>query len=568
MDTYDLEHFMKILKNVRRLLDCNLDFDFQMDQMLRMIAESIRCETATIAVRQDESWIVRYTYGFLENIIGKQLTNENETHALLAIQSKEPVVISDTSSDSRINKNHMQELGIKSIIVIPLIIKNDVWGVAFFPYYKETKKFDDNIIEIANIFTDLISNKFETMRLNEMASKAVRANREIENKYKVLFDSIDEGLCIIDVIFDQLGKPIDFIHLEANAAFEKQVNLNNITGLRAKEIDPDSFERCIDIFGKVALTGEAVRFEMHSSFSDSWYSIYSFKINRDRCSTIAILLKNISEQIKTNQELKRSLEAHEEVFANIAHELKTPLNVIYSANQLMEYYFKTDSVAENRLKIVEEIGMVKQNCYRFSKLISNIVDLSTIDTGFCSLQLSNENIVEVVENVVMSVSDYMKESHLNIIFDTDVEEKILACDPEKIERIILNLLTNAIKFSNPNGSINVDITDLGHAVQISVRDDGVGIDKKDINTIFDRFSRLDRTLARNTEGTGIGLSLVKGLVDLHGGEIDVDSEVNKGSCFKIFLPAATINHCTEKLKKPICDYVERIKIEFSDIYST
>ena len=178
MDTYDLEHFMKILKNVRRLLDCNLDFDFQMDQMLRMIAESIRCETATIAVRQDESWIVRYTYGFLENIIGKQLTNENETHALLAIQSKEPVVISDTSSDSRINKNHMQELGIKSIIVIPLIIKNDVWGVAFFPYYKETKKFDDNIIEIANIFTDLISNKFETMRLNEMASKAVRANRE------------------------------------------------------------------------------------------------------------------------------------------------------------------------------------------------------------------------------------------------------------------------------------------------------------------------------------------------------------------------------------------------------
>ena len=269
--------------------------------------------------------------------------------------------------------------------------------------------------------------------------------------------------------------------------------------------------------------------------------------------------------IREKEDLKRSLEAHDEVFANIAHELKTPLNVIFSANQLMELYIKNNSMKKDIM--LKRIYTIKQNCYRFTKLISNIVDLSKIDTGFFKLNLSNENIVQIVEDIVQSVSEFVKFRDLNIIFDTDVEEKIIACDPEKIERIILNLISNAIKFTNPGGSIYVNVIDKKELVQINVRDTGVGIEKRNLTKIFKRFNKLDRTLSRNSEGSGIGLSLVEGLVDLHEGKIRVESEINKGTTFKILLPARTIKENIQKESKTISDKVEKIKIEFSDIYS-
>ena len=156
-----------------------------------------------------------------------------------------------------------------------------------------------------------------------------------------------------------------------------------------------------------------------------------------------------------------------------------------------------------------------------------------MDSGFFKLNVSNENIVESIEDIVQSVSEYIKGKGLNIVFDTNTEEKIIAFDPEKIERIILNLISNAIKFTNLGGTIFIDLIDKGDTIEILVKDTGIGMDKKHLNNIFKRFHQIDKSLSRNAEGSGIGLSLVKSLVKLHGGKISVDSEVGKGSTFKI-----------------------------------
>lgn len=184
------------------------------------------------------------------------------------------------------------------------------------------------------------------------------------------------------------------------------------------------------------------------------------------------------------------------------------------------------------------------------------------------MNLSNENIVQVTEDVVQSVSEYIHGKGLSIIFDTDTEEKIIACDPEKIERIILNLISNAIKFSNPGGSIFVNIFDKNDTVEIWVEDTGVGIEGKYLKDIFERFQQVDKSLSRNAEGSGIGLSLVKSIVEMHGGNIDVESEVGKGSIFKIKLPVRTIKN-TEVIKeaRQMNNRIQMINVEFSDIYS-
>ncbi|HEY5587173.1 MAG TPA: HAMP domain-containing sensor histidine kinase [Ruminiclostridium sp.] len=181
------------------------------------------------------------------------------------------------------------------------------------------------------------------------------------------------------------------------------------------------------------------------------------------------------------------------------------------------------------------------------------------------MNLLNNNIVEVVEEIVMSVTNFTNSKGLNIIFDTDSEEKIIACDPEKIERIVLNLISNAIKFSHYGGEIFVDIKDKGEFVEISVKDNGIGIEERYLNLIFDRFKQVDTSLSKNAEGTGIGLSLVKSIVELHGGSISVESEYGKGSKFIVVLPTREVMQQNMVFSSNIRDNSEIIQVELSDI---
>ncbi len=283
---------------------------------------------------------------------------------------------------------------------------------------------------------------------------------------------------------------------------------------------------------------------------------------------VAAIIIDLTKETKANCELEKNIKMQEEFFLNISHELKTPLNVIFSTIQLLDLYIKNDSFEENQHKIEKYINIIRQNCYRQSKLVNNIVDLSKIESGFFQLHLSNQNIVKVVEEIVQSVSEYVKDKGLNIVFDTDMEEKIIACDLGNMERVMLNLISNAIKFSKAGGEITVDVLDKGGSVEISVKDTGIGIDKDNLETIFERFKQVDKSLSRKAEGSGIGLCLVKSIVELQGGKVYVESEPGNGSKFTIELPNRTVevpyqSNGGNKIKSK----VQTINTEFSDIYS-
>lgn len=274
-------------------------------------------------------------------------------------------------------------------------------------------------------------------------------------------------------------------------------------------------------------------------------------------------------EVKEKNELEKILKAQDEIFANVSHELKTPLNVIYSTNQLMGFYLKNDLLEVSKDKFSKSIQIIKQNCFRFTKLINNVVDISKIDSGLFKLNLANENIVEIIDSIVQAVEEYIKGKGVSNVFSTNTKNKIIACDPEEIERIVLNLISNAIKFTNAEGNIYVNVTDKVEAVEIAVKDTGVGIEKRYLDSIFERYHQVDKTFARKAEGSGIGLTLVKAIVDMHNGSISVESELGKGSIFKIVLPARTME------QRPITiehtnvreNRAEMINIEFSDIYN-
>ncbi|MGO5075244.1 ATP-binding protein [Clostridium sporogenes] len=281
--------------------------------------------------------------------------------------------------------------------------------------------------------------------------------------------------------------------------------------------------------------------------------------------TSKIQVEKLEQDVKKNIELLNESREYNklitEFLSNISHELKTPLNVIFTAVQLLGFYEKdVDYEKEDKY-----LKLIKQNCYRLMKLINNLLDTTKLDSGYLKLNLVNYNIISLIEEITLSVTSYAESKGINIIFDTNVEDKIIAVDPDKIERIILNLLSNSIKFTNLGGNIFVNIIDSGESVYIHVKDTGVGIPSDKLESIFERFFQVDKTLKKNKEGTGIGLHLVKSFVEMHKGEVTINSELGKGTEFIIKLPAIV---CDENIKAKNVVYeanIERINMEFSDI---
>lgn len=258
-----------------------------------------------------------------------------------------------------------------------------------------------------------------------------------------------------------------------------------------------------------------------------------------------------------------------EFLANLSHELRTPLNVLFSTLQLLNLVGTNSSAGDSEEKVKKYYNIMKQNCYRLLRLVNNMIDITKIDAGFFNLNFKNQNIIAIIEDITLSVVEYGNNKGIEIIFDTDTEEKLMACDADMIERIILNLLSNAIKFTPSSGKILVSIKNNETSILVSVKDTGSGIPLDMQKSIFDRFVQVDKSLSRNREGSGIGLSLVKSLVELHGGAIWIESKDNSGSKFIFELPIKVLENDeyavpdTNAAKE---DNIQRINIEFSDIY--
>ena len=282
---------------------------------------------------------------------------------------------------------------------------------------------------------------------------------------------------------------------------------------------------------------------------------------------IFILVVHIRYKRTYEKEILKAKNAAEDMnktkahfIANISHELRTPINVIMSAIQLIKINYINEV---NNNKVINNFNIINDNCKRLLRLINNIIDIQKSDLEE-DLKFDNVNVVELIEELVMSVIPYAKSKNLILIFDTTEEELIMPLDIDKFERIILNLLSNAIKFSKEYGEIRVNL-EFKDYFYIIITDDGIGIAMDNINNIFEEFVQLDNSLYRKNEGSGIGLSIVKSFVKLHNGTIFVDSKINVGSRFILKFPIKknepTSVECFNK-----DELSEKVKMELSDIY--
>ncbi|WP_338596625.1 ATP-binding protein [Clostridium baratii] len=265
---------------------------------------------------------------------------------------------------------------------------------------------------------------------------------------------------------------------------------------------------------------------------------------------------------KYNEYLKQE-EIKNKFYSNISHELRTPINIINSALKLNELYLdKTDL---NLLS--KNNNRIRQNCLRLIRTINNFIDTNKISEGYLNLNKKIYNIVEVVENATIATKKYVDKIKNILIFDSEFEEINLACDRDLMERVILNLLSNSVKYGQDGGKIIVNLQIEKGTVKITVKNNSRPIKKEEEPYIFDQFTNLNKSLSREKEGSGLGLYLVKAIVKLHGGSIYYKSCKEGWNKFIINLP---IEYNLGKYSKgedvEIISLDKKVDVEFSDIY--
>ncbi len=285
---------------------------------------------------------------------------------------------------------------------------------------------------------------------------------------------------------------------------------------------------------------------------------------------ITVQKKKEEEYLAKRQSIELEM-LKDEFLINMSHELKTPLNIIYTTLQI-ESKAINDALKKNGQGM--ELGVLKRhdeiiqrNVYRLLRLIRNLTELSKLESKEHHLNFINCDIVGVVKHISLAVAEYIQSSGIKLIFETEIAELNIACDPVAIEHIMLNLLSNTVKYRKNEGRVRVNLAIKDDKLRIIVSDNGIGIPKAQLEYIFKRFARIDTTFNRQCEGSGMGLTVAKYLVELHGGSIWAKSQLNKGSSFMFEIPIRQIPG-----KETICyrstseQIQEKCNIEFSDIY--
>ncbi|UPA30091.1 PAS domain-containing sensor histidine kinase [Terrisporobacter glycolicus] len=314
------------------------------------------------------------------------------------------------------------------------------------------------------------------------------------------------------------------------------------------------FDECNEGTGKVKLDNGKEKW--------IWYKFLPIKDSKGNISKRVGILTDVTEKKKIEEE-KNQLKL--DFFANLSHELRTPINLISSTIQLIKLNL-TKLSPQDANKFYKYMDIMEMNSLRLVRLINNLLDSTRVEAGYISFNPINADIVAFIEDICESIVEFTEFNSMHLIFDTNVEEEVVLFDQDIIERTMLNLLSNAVKFNKKNGNIYVNLYIKGDKIKISVKDEGIGIPKEKANCIFQRFEQVESRNRMEKQGSGIGLYLVKSLVSLHGGTINVNSEVNQGSEFIVVIPRELLNNGDELIiqKKEEVRY-SRANIEFSDI---
>jgi signal transduction histidine kinase/ActR/RegA family two-component response regulator len=432
--------------------------------------------------------------------------------------------------------------------------------------------------------------------------RAEAALRDSEARLKSLYDNINEGVALHEIITDENNKPIDFIFLSANPTYEKltRLRLADITGKRGREVIPNLEQRWIDAYGRVAQTGEPAIIVDHSDYLDKYWEVKAFSprpnqfavaltaiterkrseaevyaahgelqrllAESDRSRRVLLSLledqRAAEEQIRVlNRELEQRVQARtaelnaanaelsqandallranrlkDEFLATMSHELRTPLSGVLGLSETLQLGIYGPLTAKQQ----QALSAIRDSGQHLLELITDILDFAKLEAGRVELALEPAPVDQICAASLQFIQPMAQAKNQKTGLTLDWRADTVRADGRRLKQMLTNLLNNAVKFTPRGGEIGlrVEADPARGEIHFAVWDTGIGISAEDQARLFQPFIQLDSRLARQYEGTGLGLALVRRMAELHGGRVTVHSEgvAGRGSTFTLTLP--------------------------------
>lgn len=368
--------------------------------------------------------------------------------------------------------------------------------------------------------------------------KAQHQQRETTELYSTLIESMDDGFCIVEVLYDDGHRPVDYRFLDINRAFEDQTGLKDARGKTVLELVPHSDTHWAELYSVVALTGKPLRLVEESSPLGRWFNVYATRVGDPDEGKVAVLFTDVTNSKRTQNDLRalatdlsNENRRKTEFLATLAHELRNPLAPIRTGLELIRL---SEANPAARVRIY---GMMERQLNQLVHLIDDLLDIARINSGKVELKKERIELRDAVSNAVEASLPMIQAARHELDVSLPDVPLVLYADPTRCAQILSNLLTNAAKYTPSGGSIRVIVEHDEDSVTIGVTDTGIGIPAEALSEVFGMFNQVSRNMGRAQGGLGIGLSLVRSLVEMHGGSVSAESAgAGKGSRFMVRLP--------------------------------
>ncbi len=444
------------------------------------------------------------------------------------------------------------------ILVVPFKFEDFNHGFVFFFTREELDFHHKSLIDVYASQTAL---KLRELTLEEASESFEKSLGTIERSFVKVLEDSPSGMLIVNknyeiayankfvrnsfLIKNQIVKQkiTQFIHKKElkkeitsmlDSLFERKSNVEAKEHFSVRL--PQNKIRIFDVFAYPILSVDTV-VHVVILLRDR---TKSYTLEQELQLTQELANKELKEKVQTataelvaaNKELRKANELKSEFVSTISHELRTPLTSIKGYISLL-FNEKLGTINKNQK---DSLDIVRQESDRLGDLINDILDFSRLESGKTVLKIEHCNLTAIITYVLDSFKLEAKKKKIKLLFDKKQSCKPIPCDESKMKQVLVNLVGNAIKFSNKDSEIKIILTKNQHYAKIIVSDKGKGIPEKKLTHIFDPFYQIQQHQTEEIKGTGLGLAIVKNIIDLHKGIIEVTSKVNVGTSFTIQIP--------------------------------
>ncbi|WFU84405.1 PAS domain S-box protein [Bradyrhizobium sp. CIAT3101] len=452
--------------------------------------------------------------------------------------SLQPEYISDVTSDANFLRGPIaRREGLHAAFGFPVLLGGDLLGVIEF-FSREIRPPDQELLKMLATVGSQIGQFVERKR-------AEAELRESEQNYRMLFESIDEGFCTIEVLFDQDERPIDYRFLQISPSFERQTGIENAAGRRMREIAPQHEEHWFEIYGRIALTGAPMRFENEAMQLGRWYDVYAFRVDGPDSRRVGILFNDITERKRAEAEARDSERRYREVQAqlthasrvatigqlmtSIAHETKQPIAAAVGNAQAGLNWL--DAQPPNWEEARQALRCIVRDGRRAADVIDRIRSL----IKKAPAQKEDLEINEVVREVMALTRTEVSENGVALGAALAEGLPVVRADRVQLQQVILNLIINAVEamrdVRREERDLLISTRSEADGISVEVRDSGPGFAPGELERLFEAF------YTTKSSGLGLGLSICQSIVEAHGGRLWAGPNLPRGAIFSFTAPA-------------------------------